>query len=253
MTKKLKLRLFGLGAVVIGASSLFLACNVKGSAPRQELIDGTVECDEIDVSSKVPGRIGRMLVDEGDPVHPGQLLVALESQELDAKVTQARGALDAAAARRKQAEAAFELQRRTFTDQLRQAEAGNEAARSRLQMALNGPRAQEIEQAERALDAAAANHETQSATYKRFRGLFQEGVISEQAEDEYRLRYLSAKAQHFAAEARVRMLREGTRKEEIEQARQGAYGARLEAPGEHARAGAGHGPEPGARGPRATG
>jgi HlyD family secretion protein len=217
------LKLSSLGATAL--TLVLIGCGRNGSSVRQELIDGTVECDEIDMSSKVPGRISHMKVDEGDQVHPGDLLVTLESQELDAKVTQARGTYEAASARQAQAASALQLQQLTYADQLRQAEAGHGAAQSRLQMALNGPRAQEIEQAERAYDAAMANYDTQSATYRRFHGLFREGVIPEQAENEYELRFLSAKAQRGAAEARLRMLKEGTRKEEIEQARQAAHGA----------------------------
>jgi HlyD family secretion protein len=225
MNRRIKISLLAGGAPVLVVALAFFVRSAKPTAPHVELIDGTVECDEIDVSSKVPGRIGKMMVDEGDPVRPGDLLVTLESQELDAKVSRAQGVFEAALSRQAQAEAALKLQRLTFADQLEQAEAGHRAAQSRLQMALNGPRAQEIEQAERALDAAAANYETQSATYRRFHGLFREGVIPEQTENEYELRYRSAKAQRGAAEARLRMLKEGTRGEEIEQARQGAHGA----------------------------
>jgi len=217
-------------AAATGATLLLvvvlLAVRAAGRpASKEELIEGTLECDEVDVSSKVPGRIVEMLVDEGSPVRAGEVLARIGSQEIDARVAQALGAYEAAVAKRQQALQGLELQRLTVAGQIRQAEAGYHAARARLEMALNGARVQEVRQAEKALEQASAAYDTAASTYQRFRGLFQEGVISEQAENEVRLRYLSAKAQKESAEARLEMIREGARKEEIEQARQAVAAA----------------------------
>ncbi|MCX6632341.1 MAG: efflux RND transporter periplasmic adaptor subunit [Candidatus Solibacter sp.] len=212
-------------AVVVLIVVLLAARAAKGTAPREELIESTVECDEVDISSKVPGRIVEMLVDEGSPVHAGDVLVRISSREIDARVAQAAGAYEAAQARRQQALQGVALQRLTVAGQIGQAEATRAAAKARLEMALTGARVQEVRQAEKALEQASAAYETADATYQRFRGLFKEGVISEQAENEVKLRYLSAKAQKEGAEARLDMVREGTRKEEVEQARQGLAAA----------------------------
>ncbi len=194
-------------------------------ASRLEVIEGTLECDEVDVAAKVPGRLILVLVEEGSPVKVGDALARLDSKEIDTKVAQAAGAHEAALAKRTQAAQALQLQRLTVESQIRQAEAALGAARARLEMALAGARPQEIRQVEKALEQAVAADRTASSAYQRYHGLFAQGVISEQAEAEVRLRYQSAKAQREAAEARLEMAREGARKEEIEQARQGAAAA----------------------------
>jgi HlyD family secretion protein len=215
----------GSGATLALALALLASRALSRPAQKEELIEGTLECDEVDVSSKIPGRIVEMLVEEGSPVRAGELLARIGSQEIDARVAQAAAAHQAALAKWQQAVRGLELQRLTVTGQIQQAEASYRAARARLEMTLNGARIQEIRQAEKALEQASAAYDTADATYRRFQGLYQEGVIAEQVENEVRLRYLSAKAQKEAAEARLEMVREGARKEEVEQARQGLAAA----------------------------
>ena len=63
-----------------------------------EIIQGQVEVSEYRVSSKVPGRILEIRVKEGDFVHAGDTLAILDAPEVRAKMQQAQGAEDGAAA-----------------------------------------------------------------------------------------------------------------------------------------------------------
>src|SRR5271167_3853061 len=45
---------------------------------------GTVDANEVVVSSRIPGRIQTLTVDEGDDVHIGQLIAVIESDDLAA-------------------------------------------------------------------------------------------------------------------------------------------------------------------------
>ena len=45
---------------------------------------GTVDANEVIVSSKIPGRIQNLTVEEGDPVKAGQLIATIESDDLAA-------------------------------------------------------------------------------------------------------------------------------------------------------------------------
>ncbi len=188
-------------------------------------VEGSIEGDTVDVAAKIPGRIARIAVEEGDTVSAGDPLVVLESKEIDAKSAQAQAMVSAAQAQAEQAQIAADLQDRSARAQIRQAEAGLQAARAKLQMALNGARAQEITQAEKAVEQANAAFETAESAYNRARGLFEEGVISRQKQEEVELQYRSAKAARDAAEAKLSLVREGARKEEIEQARAGVRAA----------------------------
>src|SRR5271168_5663389 len=45
---------------------------------------GTVDANEVVVSSRIPGRIQTLMVDEGDDVRTGQLIATIESDDLAA-------------------------------------------------------------------------------------------------------------------------------------------------------------------------
>lgn len=202
---------------------------VSNESTKTVLLEGVLESNEVDVSSKIPGRMSDVYVDEGDMVKAGQVIALLESKEVNAKVTQASGILNAAEVQKSQAMTGVNLQSRTTGDQIKQAEAGYKAARAKLTMALNGARPQEIAQAKAAVDQAEAAYNTAKITWDRFKGLYAEGVIPKQQEDEVELKYLSAKSMLDAASAKYDLVKEGARKEEIEAARQGveAAGAQL--------------------------
>ncbi len=201
------------------------ACKQSTGGTTYTVLEGTLESDEVDVSSKIPGRIGTMMVEEGDQVKAGQVLAVLESKEVDAKVSQAAGMYLASKAQQSQASIGMNLQARTVEDQIRQAEAGYKAAKAKLDMAMSGARPQEIEQAKASAEQAQAAYTTAKTAYNRFNGLYQDGVIPKQQEEEIELKYLSAKAQKKAADAKLNLVMEGARKEEIEAARQGVRAA----------------------------
>jgi HlyD family secretion protein len=64
---------------------------------------GTVEAMKVTASFKVAGKIENLLVDEGGWVEQGQELASLDSRELDARLSQASGAFEAASAQARQA------------------------------------------------------------------------------------------------------------------------------------------------------
>jgi HlyD family secretion protein len=166
-------------------------------APEPAVVDGTIECDEVSVSSKVPGRIEKLLVDEGSFVKVGDPLATLESKEIDAKVAQTHAGFESSQSRVSQAGTAVKLQQLTFVDQLNQAKALNDARR------------EDVHQAEEGLNQAQANYKTQSDTYKRFHGLFADGVVSEQVEQDHEYQYLAAKALLGAAQSKLEQARHG--------------------------------------------
>ncbi|WP_061238630.1 HlyD family secretion protein [Ectopseudomonas composti] len=52
--------------------------------------NGRIEATEVDVATKLAGRITRIEVDEGDFVEPGQILARMDTQVLEAQLQQAR-------------------------------------------------------------------------------------------------------------------------------------------------------------------
>ena len=147
-----------------------------------EIIQGQVEVSEYRVSSKVPGRILELRVKEGDFVHAGDTLAILDAPEVRAKMTQARGAEDGAAALE--------------------------------QMAKAGARKEQIQGAFSVLQQAKAGYEIAEKSYNRVQRLFDEGVMSAQKRDEALANYKALQAQVKAAQSQYEMAVNGARQEE---------------------------------------
>ena len=79
--------------VIILALVLYFLLSSKGEKNRGEIsASGTIEITEVEVSSKLSGRIEKLLVDEGDSVLKDQVLIELESKELQAQLKQVEAA-----------------------------------------------------------------------------------------------------------------------------------------------------------------
>ena len=79
--------------VIILALVLYFLLSSKGEKNKGEIsASGTIEITEVEVSSKLSGRIEKLLVDEGDSVLKDQVLIELESKELQAQLKQVEAA-----------------------------------------------------------------------------------------------------------------------------------------------------------------
>jgi HlyD family secretion protein len=151
-----------------------------------EILQGQVEVSEYRVSSKVPGRILELRVEEGDFVHAGDTLAVLDAPEVYAKMAQAQGAEDAASAMDR--------------------------------MAKSGARQEQVQGAFQLLQQAKVAAEVTEKSYQRVERLFQEGVVSEQQRDEVKAKRDAALAQQKAAQSQYDMAVNGARLEEKEAA-----------------------------------
>ena len=70
-----------LGVLTVG-SLLWYLLTVRPSGDLQLI--GTVDANEVIVSSKIPGRIQTLTVDEGQQVKVGQLIAVIEGNDLQA-------------------------------------------------------------------------------------------------------------------------------------------------------------------------
>ncbi|ABZ78370.1 secretion protein HlyD family protein [Shewanella halifaxensis HAW-EB4] len=147
--------------------------------PKPQLLQGQIEAREYNVSSKVPGRVEEVLVRRGDLVTEGDLLFAINSPELEAKLMQAEGGRDAAVAMQKEAD--------------------------------NGARKQQIAAAKEEWLKAQAAAKLYRTTYERLEVLFNEGVLARQKRDEAFTQWQAAKYTEQAALAMYQMTDEGAR------------------------------------------
>ena len=92
--------------VIIGVIAVVIVGSLFAFKPDTDTIQGQADVTEYRVSSKVPGRILRYYVREGDHVKTGDTLALLEAPDVTAKYDQARAA---EAAGDEQKQAAFEM------------------------------------------------------------------------------------------------------------------------------------------------
>lgn len=84
--------------VLLGLAVAGLLWARQARQPKEIVLSGTLEARTVNVGSLVGGRVARVLTDEGQPVHAGQLIVQLETETLDRQLEEQSAAIAAAQA-----------------------------------------------------------------------------------------------------------------------------------------------------------
>ncbi len=182
-------------------------------------VSGNIEVTTVDVSFKIPGKIEKLAVEEGDQVREGQLIASLEHKDLLAQKFRAEAAWESAKSRIPSLQKNIELQDQSTLQEVSQAEAAVEASLARLQQLLAGSRPQEIQAAKATLEQAQADTVKRKADMERAEKLYQNNFISAQDWDSAKNAYEVAAATQKKAEENYALVVEGPRKEEIDAAR----------------------------------
>lgn len=159
---------------LIVSISLLSGCGKKEAPPE---IWGRAEAKEVDLNSKIPGRVLRLFVKEGDSVEKGQLLASIDNRDMVAKVNQAKAGLETLEAQLAQAVTVTTLQDQTAQATLATAKAQLEKSKSDLALA--------------------------ESDYRRFSELVQSGAVSKQVFDSYQTKYQVSMAAQSQAQAAV--------------------------------------------------
>jgi len=150
------------------------------------IIEGKVERDQLSVVTKVPGKIEKILVSEGQHVLKGDTLIILQIPEVAAKEEQAKGALDAA-------QAQYNMAKKGATDgQIKQLNAKVAGLKEQLDFA--------------------------EKSLKRLSNLLQDSLVPQQKYDEVYAKYQGAKNQYIAAVAELHDVQNGARVEQQQMA-----------------------------------
>ncbi len=182
-------------------------------------VSGNIEATTVDVAFKIPGKIDKLLVEEGDFVKEGQLVATLEHQDLLAQKAKAEATLESAQSRIPALVKNIEFQDKANSQEISQAQAAMDAVHSKLQELLHGSRPQEIQAAKAGVNQALSDMEKRKADMDRAKKLFQDNYISAQEWDSARTAYEMAVAAHQKAQENYALVVEGPRKEEIDTAR----------------------------------
>lgn len=172
----------------------------------------------VEVSAKTTGRVVSVPFREGDVVRAGQVVVQQDTSDLRAQVRQADAGVQAARARLSQAMTSESVSDTQTEAQIASARAALEGAKARLQLIKSGARTQEKAQAENAVASAKAAFENAKSNRDRMRSLFLEGALSPQQMDQAQTQYEVASAQYESAKQQLSMVQEGARPEEIQAA-----------------------------------
>ena len=168
--------------VIIGIIAVVIVGSLFAFKPDTETIQGQADVTEYRVSSKVPGRILRYYVREGDHVKAGDTLALLEAPDVTAKYDQARAAEAAAQAQREKADkGARQEQKQAAFEMWQKAKAGLAIAEK---------------------------------SYQRVKNLYDQGVMTAQKLDEATAQRDAARATERAARAQYDMARNGAERED---------------------------------------
>jgi HlyD family secretion protein len=173
---------------------------------------GTIETREIQVGSKIGGRVMEVAAEEGQQVKNGALLIRFESNDLTEQRRQAQAEVD------QQRATLLKMTRGNRPEEIQQAEANAVAMRAALDEARNGPRPQDIAQAQADYEAAQADAVNAQATFDRMQKLVGTDTISRMEFDSYRDKRDSTAKKAESARQRLAELEAGTRLEDVEAA-----------------------------------
>ncbi|MCW8312080.1 biotin/lipoyl-binding protein [Sphingobacterium sp. InxBP1] len=158
---------------------IFVACSEE---VKEKPIEGKVEREQVSVVTKVPGKIAKIFVEEGDLVHAGDTLAILSIPEVDAKEEQAKGAL--------------------------------QSADAQYNMAVKGATKGQLVQLQAKVDGLKEQYEFARKSIGRLEALLLDSLIPQQKYDETYAKYQGAKNQYLAAQAELEEARNGARREQ---------------------------------------
>lgn len=179
-SKLVPILLFSAIIIIVGLYGFFFLNQ------EDNIIQGEADVTEVRISSKVPGRIAKYLVDEGSFVKKGDTLAVLSIPDVEAKLAQATAAKQGAAAQN--------------------------------QKAIKGARIEQIQGAYEMWQKAIVGVDIAKKSFTRVQNLYDKGVVTAQKRDETEAQYNAAVATERAAKSQYDMAVNGAEREDKEAA-----------------------------------
>lgn len=152
------------------------------SKPKTEVIQGKIEREQIGIVSKIPGKIIEIRIQEGDFVKKGDTLAVLDIPEVDAKKSQAEGAV--------------------------------QSAKAQYDMTLKGATDNQLKQLEAKQKALKEQYELAQKSINRLSNMLKDSLVSQQMYDEAFAKYQGAQSQYLAVQAEISDVKYGARIEQ---------------------------------------
>ncbi len=178
---------------------------------------GSVRVEEtVEVAPEIPGRIDALLAEEGAEVKAGDILIRLDGEEHRLRVQQADKTLEAALKRKEQLLVAADLEKRSLTLGVSQAEEALKQVQAKARIVEVGARPQERDQVKALVELSKARVDAAGRELARMQALLAESAVPrqtfEQAEDAHKM----AQAEYQSAVEQLELVNVGARVEDKE-------------------------------------
>ncbi len=187
---------------ILLSALLVLASLGCGSQAESKVEWGRADAKEIDVNSKVAGRVVELLVKEGDEVKAGQVIARIDKRDLEAKKAGYEANIAAIEAQQLQAASVTSMQTGTTQSALAAAQHAQDKAASDLALA--------------------------QADYERYSDLVASGAVSRQTFEQYQTKYEVAQSTYEQAGASVRQAQAALGQRDVDTANEAATAKKLE-------------------------
>lgn len=161
---------------------LIILVSAGCTKPKKTIIQGKTEREQIGIVSKVPGKIIELRIKEGDFVKEGDTLAILDVPEVEAKKSQAQGAVF--------------------------------SAKAQYDMAVKGATDNQLKQLEAKQNALKEQYELAQKSINRLSNMLKDSLVSQQMYDEAFAKYQGAQSQYLAVQAEVAEAKYGARIEQ---------------------------------------
>ncbi|MBN1852492.1 MAG: efflux RND transporter periplasmic adaptor subunit [Pirellulales bacterium] len=195
------------GALAIGA--LLFASKYRTEPTK---VSGFIEAHEIRLGSRLGGRVAKVLVEEGDAIQAGQILIELEPFDLLARELEASANLAAYQSEYARLTAGFR------TEEIAQATARVNFLTAEHRRLVHGPRQAEIDAARAQVEVATAHVRLAQRLHKRAEELLRSNSISAEEWDRAVEGLAESEGILRARTKELQILEEGSRAEDIEAA-----------------------------------
>ncbi|CAG8999101.1 MAG: hypothetical protein CENE_01065 [Candidatus Celerinatantimonas neptuna] len=185
MHRRLKTGLILIILATLASSGYFFYRNEHRSTAPLTLY-GNIDIRTVELSFRVGGRIKTMAIDEGDSVHPGQVIATLDAKP--------------------------------YKIALKKAQALHQAAQANLDLLQAGYRSEQIARAQQQVKQLESAYHYAQRSYQRFLSLRHQQAISQDQLDSARNQRDQAQADLKAAEQQLTQYQQGNRPQQIEQA-----------------------------------
>ena len=189
--------MFCLAALLLSVAG----CGSKSSGKDDNVTWGRADAKEIDINSKISGRVVELLVKEGDHVKAGQVIAHIDKRDLEAQKDQLNAAIEALQAQQVQASATTSMQSGTSSSALSQAQAARDKARADLALC--------------------------ESDYQRYSDLVESGAVSRQVYEQYATKYNVAQAAYAQADSAVAQASSGLMVTSVNQAGESAVAKKI--------------------------